>query len=81
MLTPVRCITCGLPCGDVAAVYRKIRQDRARTELKKKDCHPAQSVIHTEMEIVLTDVLEALGINFDCCRRTITTAMDFRDYY
>jgi DNA-directed RNA polymerase subunit N (RpoN/RPB10) len=81
MLIPARCMSCGLPVGDVAGIYRRIRYERAREALKDRDVIPTQAVIDASLQIDMEDILEELGITEDCCRRTLTTGMCFQDYY
>ncbi len=80
MLTPVVC-KCGLPVADVATVYREIRQQRAKEALKKNNCTPPQAMISPNLNIDMSDVLKDLRVDRDCCRTTLTTAMDFRDHH
>lgn len=81
MLVPIRCITCGLPIGDVAVIFRRIRFRRAKEELKDRGVIPTQAAIDAALQINMEDVLDALGITNDHCRRTLTSAMCFQDYY
>lgn len=81
MLVPIRCITCGLSIGDVAAIYRSIRFKRVRALLKDRAVIPTQAMIDASLQIDMGDVLTKLGITEDHCRRALTSAMKFQDYY
>lgn len=80
MLVPVRC-NCGLPLGDIAPIFNRIRHLRVVEALKGRDITPKQAMIDASLEIDMVDVFEDLGIWDDHCRRALTTAMEFQTYY
>jgi DNA-directed RNA polymerase subunit N (RpoN/RPB10) len=77
----VVCFTCGSLLGDRAKIYR--------SELKKamqkvcEDNNIAITKILTDptIEIDFTDLFEKLRIDSDCCRKHISMAQYFVDYY
>lgn len=79
MLTPVQCVTCGYPVGDVAKPFRHIR-----AELIQKQ---TGSVLNTKAEIDpslkvdCTKIFEMLHVKSDCCRAVLTTSIEFSKYY
>lgn len=84
MLTPVRCLTCGMPLGDVAPLYRLLKAERMAEYIEK---HKIQAV-HLDLDplladeyISMSDVLYMLGIYERCCRGIMMSTMDIRDYY
>jgi DNA-directed RNA polymerase subunit N (RpoN/RPB10) len=82
MLTPVRCMTCGLPVGDVAAIYRVLAAARARNERARLDIHaPASAFVAPDYSTAVGDILDQLGIVFDCCRVHVFTSMVFSDHF
>lgn len=81
MLTPTVCFTCGLPVGDVEDIFRKLRAERVREVLKERDTTVTQAAVDAGLQIDCTDILDDLGIEEDCCRTRLTTAMVFGDYY
>ena len=82
MLTPVRCLSCGLPIGDVATIFRVLAAARAREERARLDIHaPASAFVTPAYAAGTRDILDRLGIANDCCRVHLFTAMDFNDYF
>ena len=82
MLTPVRCMSCGLPVGDVAAIYRVLAAARARDERVRLDLHAsAAALVAPGYASPVGDILDRLGVVFDCCRVHVFTAMVFSDYF
>ena len=79
MLTPIRCMHCGLPVGDVSIIFNKIRRERIKKALENQDVVPSQAAADMFLQIDMSDVLADLGIEDDCCRQTLATAMDMRD--
>jgi DNA-directed RNA polymerase subunit N (RpoN/RPB10) len=81
MLTPIRCFTCGLSLGDIAPIYRRIRQKRMAEKFAAGQVAPTQAAMSAGLtENTMGDILEALGVQ-GCCRTHLVTAMDFRDNY
>ena len=83
MLTPPVCFTCGYPLGDVAPIYRLVREKRqaARRGPHLDSVSPtmlAQDFQQTENQ--MGDVLAALNLS-QCCRTRMITCQDFRKYY
>ena len=82
MLTPVRCLSCGLPIGDVATLFRILAAARAREERSRLDLHaPASAFVTPAYAASTRDILDRLGIANDCCRVHLFTTMDFNDYF
>ena len=85
MLVWIVCPTCRMSLGDLAPIYRLIRQKRMlkRYGGEKGSAPVAPAVASqdaTHRDNTMQDVLDALGIH-DCCRMRLVTPMDFRTYY
>jgi DNA-directed RNA polymerase subunit N (RpoN/RPB10) len=74
-------MTCGLPIGDVAVIFRARRYKRARAALKDRDVVSTQAVVDAGLQLDMEKDLDELGITEDHCRRALISAMDMRDYY
>ena len=82
MLTPVRCISCGSPLGCKAALFRALRLARARKALEASGVLPSQASLRAAgLRLDMSDILSRLGVDLNCCRMHMVTAMDWRDYY
>ncbi len=81
MLVPVICCTCGLPIGDVEDIFRELRNNRVRSMLAERGTTPTQAAVDTGLQIDCSDILKEIGIDHDCCRKSLVTAMIFSDYY
>lgn len=73
MLVPIVCFTCGLPIGDKDDLFRELM--REQTEVPRDQNKKA------EPKMSPAQVLDLLGIHYDCCRTRMITAMNFCDYY
>ena len=85
MLTPIVCPSCGMPLSDKAAVFNRIRRERAVANIEKFggdfECLP-NAVRHTEqVQTDVIDVLEKLGIDNDCCRMHMVTTVLWEEVY
>lgn len=81
MLIPCACITCGFPIGQFAAAFVAIRRARVDAALAARGTLPAMAAVDPGVDVELGDVLDALGLELDCCRSAIATKMIFTDYY
>jgi DNA-directed RNA polymerase subunit N (RpoN/RPB10) len=81
MLVPVLCFTCGCPVGDVEDIFREMRISKVRAILDERGTTATQAAADAGLQIDCSDILKQLGIEFDCCRKTIISAMIFTDYY
>ena len=81
MLCPVVCFTCGCPVGDVEDIFRHMRAARVRGILAERGTAATQAAVDAGLQVDCGDILDRLGIDHDCCRKTLVTAMVFRDYY
>ena len=81
MLVPVLCFTCGCPTGDVDCIFRHLRAARVRTILGERGTTATQAAIDAGLQIDCSEDLTRLGITNDCCRKVLSTAMIFSDYY
>ena len=83
MLTPILCFTCGMPLGDVAPVYHHIRAKRMVAKYGSVGTRvaPTQAAVDpTQVENLMSDILDALKVS-KCCRVRLITAMLFCEYY
>lgn len=81
MHIPVVCKTCGLPTGHISSIYLEVKKALVKEELRKLDVPAARAALTPDLKLTMKKVLEDLQIREDCCRATITTALDFCDYY
>ena len=81
MLCPVLCFSCGYPVGDVEDLFRHIRAARVRDVLAERGTAATQAAVDAGLQVDCGDILDRLKIDRDCCRKTLVTAMVFRDYY
>jgi DNA-directed RNA polymerase subunit N (RpoN/RPB10) len=72
---------CRLPVGDIAAIFNMIRYERVKEALKKAGVVPSQASADMFLQIDMSDVFEDLGVEDDCCRGSLTTAIDMREVY
>lgn len=80
MMCPVVCFSCGLPI-EVEDLFKHLRADRVKTILSERNTTATQATSDAGLQIDCSDILDKLKINYDCCRKTIISAMDFTDYY
>jgi DNA-directed RNA polymerase subunit N (RpoN/RPB10) len=81
MLVPVLCFTCGCAVGDVAPLFRHMRAARARAILAERGTTATRAGADAGLRVDCGDILDRLGVDHDCCRKTLITAMVFTDYY
>lgn len=81
MLVPVLCFTCGYPVGDVEDLFHHMRAARVRAVLAERGTVAAQAATDAGLQIDCGDILDRLGVEHDCCRMTLVTAMIYTDLY
>lgn len=81
MLVPVLCFTCGCPVGDIEDIFREMRNTKIKEILTDRKTTATQAAVDAGLQIDCSDILKQLGIEYDCCRKTIIAAMIFTDYY
>lgn len=84
MLTPVGCLSCSCAIGHVAQIFRWIRRQRVEKALAAapgQPVLPTAAALDTSIVVEMKDVLEALGIEFDCCRMHLGCAQVMSDFY
>jgi DNA-directed RNA polymerase subunit N (RpoN/RPB10) len=80
MLTPIVC-TCGMPIGDIAVLFLRMRAARVREVLGARGTAPTQAAVDAGLQIECGDILDLLQVTYDCCRARLVTNMQFLDYY
>jgi DNA-directed RNA polymerase subunit N (RpoN/RPB10) len=75
------CFTCGLPVDDRGDIFRHMRAERVRAVLAERGTTATQAAVDSGLQIDCRDILEALGVDNDCCRKTMISAMQFSDYF
>lgn len=83
MLTPAVCFTCGMPLGDKAPIYHRIRRQRLgrRYGATGAQVSPVNvSMDPTRIDNSMGDILDALKVN-KCCRVRLVTSMQFQEHY
>ena len=81
MLVPILCFTCGCPIGDKEDLFRHLRAEKVREILKDRKTVATQAMIDAGLQIDCSDILDRLGIVYDCCRAHLISAMIYSDYY
>ena len=81
MLIPIVCFTCGLPVGDKADLFRRLKAERVNRILAEHGTVPSQVPFDSKLQIDCEDILDRLKIRRPCCRTRLVTAMEFVDYY
>jgi DNA-directed RNA polymerase subunit N (RpoN/RPB10) len=81
MLVPIRCFTCGLPIGDVSAIYRYHKDRLCRSEQKRLGITEKALDIDPRVNIDMEKILDALQIKKLCCRAHLITVMKLVDWY
>jgi len=81
MLTPILCITCGCPIGDVEDLFRHLRAEKTRALLGERGTAANQAAVDSGLQVDCEDILDLLGIAHDCCRGHLVTAVVFPDWY
>jgi DNA-directed RNA polymerase subunit N (RpoN/RPB10) len=81
MLTPLVCLSCKWPIGDIAPVFWAVHAARARKALKKGKTVPPKAAENLALTSDNTDLFEALGIKADCCRMCLETSMQLKNHY
>jgi DNA-directed RNA polymerase subunit N (RpoN/RPB10) len=81
MLLPIACFTCGMPLGDMEDLYRYLCAQRIKEVLEERGTVATQAAIDADLHIECGDILDDLGIVYDCCRAHMLGGMVFSDYY
>ena len=77
MLVNVRCPTCGLPIGDIALFWKKMRSARVKEVLGVRNTISPQAGFDAGLQIDCKDILDKLQILKSCCRAHLICAMEF----
>ncbi|HVE13554.1 MAG TPA: hypothetical protein VNI01_09190 [Elusimicrobiota bacterium] len=83
MLTPVVCFTCGMPTGDVAALFRSLRALMVEKALAALGTLIDFAPVDPGLQLDCDAIFEALGVGREreCCRKVLATAKIFTDSY
>jgi DNA-directed RNA polymerase subunit N (RpoN/RPB10) len=81
MLTPIVCFDCGLPVGDKEDLFRHMRAERVKATLTEHGTIATHALTDAGLQIDCQDILEALGVHMDCCRKTLVSALIFTDLH
>lgn len=82
MFTPAVCLTCGAPVGDVADIFRHIREQRLREALKVSGELPEFAMSNYRQTVDMSDVFEKLRIvGCDYCRAVLATTLQWTDEF
>lgn len=81
MLVPVACLSCGCQIGHVAAIFRRMREERIKAQLAALDTIPERAAENLRASMDISDLMDKLGIKYDCCRMHLSSNMDWREFY
>lgn len=76
----IRCCTCNNSLGEYIELYELLKNDLNKTELKKiynGNYNPSQIEIDNINNISSSEILDFLKIEKWCCRRILTTNVNF----
>ena len=80
MLIPIRCVVCGGAIGDKYGKYMARKQARVEEKYGELEAAPENVIFDRRYEVPVEDILADLGLDMDCCRKTMVSNMSFRDY-
>lgn len=81
MLTPVVCVTCGMPIADVCGLYFHLKAERVAAVLAESGTDPGKAAADNSLTVDCSDIFDKLGIVQLCCRKSMSTAMIYSNYY
>jgi DNA-directed RNA polymerase subunit N (RpoN/RPB10) len=81
MLTPIVCFDCGLPVGDKEDLFRHMRAERVKKVLAEHGTTAAHALTDAGLQIDCSEIMAALGVHMDCCRKTLATALIYTDIH
>jgi DNA-directed RNA polymerase subunit N (RpoN/RPB10) len=81
MLMPILCFTCGMPIGDKADLFKRLRSEKAKAILAQRGTIPTKASVDPGLQIDCTDIFDRLKIFQYCCRMHLTSNMEFADLY
>jgi hypothetical protein len=81
LIAPVICQSCGWPLGDVAKAFNEARNIKIQAILTTTNIRPEQAIISPDFQVDCTDIFEKIQIFNQCCKKSLTCAMDFTQYY
>jgi len=76
----IRCCTCNNSLGEYIELYELLKNDLNKKELNKiynGDYNPSQTEIDHINNIISSEILDFLKIEKWCCRRILTTNVNF----
>jgi DNA-directed RNA polymerase subunit N (RpoN/RPB10) len=76
----IRCCTCNNSLGEYIELYELLKNDLNKKELKKiynGNYNPSQIEIDNINNIISSEILDFLKIEKWCCRRILTTNVNF----
>ena len=77
MIIPVRCISCGMPIGDVYDIFHKMKDEKDREYLKEHNIAPEKASGNLKINIIYDEIFEMLQIKNMCCKIHIVTPIYF----
>jgi DNA-directed RNA polymerase subunit N (RpoN/RPB10) len=80
MFCPVLCFSCGRSVGHVHAIFVSMRAKIVRQTLGERATAPGMAAVDPGLQVDCSKIFDKLGINHDCCRKTLATNMDFFSY-
>jgi|MGYP000887077265 DNA-directed RNA polymerase subunit N (RpoN/RPB10) len=76
----VRCFTCGVVLGHVAKIYREELMRKINAIRGDKNIAVTKILTDPTIEIDITELIDQLQIESDCCKKDLISAMNLQDY-
>jgi DNA-directed RNA polymerase subunit N (RpoN/RPB10) len=80
MYPPIVCF-CGRSLGDLCDAFQLLKKRKIDIALAGKQIDPDFIHVSTQVNIQLGDILDALGVQMECCRARMLTYTEFKNYY
>lgn len=77
MIIPVRCITCGMPIGDVYDTFHKMKSEKDKKYFDEHNISPEKASSILQVNLEYDEFFEKLFIENMCCKIHLVTAIDF----
>ena len=73
------CYQCGFPISNIKEVFDMMRQIKTIEADQARQVHVSNRIVDSNLNVILIDAFEALGVKKYCCRAHITSTINFHD--